>query len=739
MPANRTRSADADLLPADFIDFGRDLCCRQSENTRREWVVTNGLGGYASGTIGGLLTRRYHGLLVAATRPPTERRLLLAKFDEVLETGEQAVALSANLWQGGVLEPDGFIHLERFRLIGSIPTWTWAVGPFRLRKQVFMVHGRNTTVVRYELLRGPRPVSLRLKALVNHRGHHQLSAANGFTAQVAGAGDGVVVSLSAVGDLGSLDLHLAGERCVAEPRGEWFENFLLPVEWSRGYDHLDNDFHAADLVLRLEPGESASVAASTEPFTGANRLDGDALLEAEFARERAVLRTAGAEAAPAPIRHLFLAADQFMVRRDASDGSADGTSIIAGYPWFSDWGRDTMLSLPGLCHATGRGDEAAQILTTFARHLQDGLLPNRFPDEGTEPEFNSVDASLLYIEAVRRHVEATGDRKTLRALWPSLQSIIEHYQKGTLHGIGVDPVDGLVKAGEPGVQLTWMDAKIGDWVVTPRMGKPVEVNALWYSALAAMAAFAKTLGQDGRTYARLASTVATSFDRFWNPETGCCFDVLDGPEGNDPAIRPNQLIAASLHHCPMSPERRERIVAIGLDRLWTSLGVRTLDPGDREYIGTYRGNQRTRDAAYHQGTAWPWLMGPLLAAHHAIHGDDEFVLAALRPFLEHLKDAGLGSISEVVDGDAPHEPGGCIAQAWSVASTLDLWTRIHAANGGRPAARARAAASTPKASRRSPSKSSPKNVSKPVAKKSAKKASAASTGSRRGSKSTSRR
>ena len=296
-----------------------------------------------------------------------------------------------------------------------------------------------------------------------------------------------------------------------------------------------------------------------------------------------------------------------------------------------------------------------------------------------------------------------------------------------------------MKAGEPGVQLTWMDAKIGDWVVTPRMCKPVEVNALWYSALAAMAAFAKTLGQDGRTYARLASTVATSFDRFWNPETGCCFDVLDGPEGNDPAIRPNQLIAASLHHCPMSPERRERIVAIGLDRLWTSLGVRTLDPGDREYIGTYRGNQRTRDAAYHQGTAWPCLMGPLLAAHHAIHGDDEFVLAALRPFLEHLKDAGLGSISEVVDGDAPHEPGGCIAQAWSVASTLDLWTRIHAANGGRPAARARAAASTPKASRRSPSKSSPKNVSKPVAKKSAKKASAASTGSRRGSKSTSRR
>jgi predicted glycogen debranching enzyme len=682
MPSKRTLSADAELLPADFIDFGRDLCCRQSENTRREWLVTNGLGGYASGTVGGLLTRRYHGLLVAATRPPTERRLLLAKLDETLETGEASIPLAANLWQGGVLEPDGFIHLERFRLIGSIPTWTWAVGPFRIRKQIFMVHGRNTTVVRYELLRGPRPISLRLKALVNHRGHHQLTSASGFTAQVAGEGDGVAVSLSAVGDLAGLDLHLAGERCVAEPKGEWFENFLLPVEWSRGYDHLDNNFHAADLVLRIEPGESASVGASTEPFAGGNRLDGDAMLAAELSRQASILHRAGAKTAPAPMRHLFLAADQFMVRRDASQGDANGASVIAGYPWFSDWGRDTMLSLPGLCHAAGRSEDAAPILATFARHLQDGLLPNRFPDEGTEPEFNSVDASLLYIEAVRRHVEATDDLETLRSLWPSLQSIIEHYRKGTMHGIGVDPVDGLVKAGEPGVQLTWMDAKIGDWVVTPRMGKPVEVNALWYSALRSMAGFAKRLRKDGRDYERQAGAVATSFDRFWNPETGCCFDLLDGPEGNDPSIRPNQLIAASLHHCPMSAERRQRIVAIGLDRLWTSLGVRTLDPGDREYIGTYRGSQRSRDAAYHQGTAWPWLMGPLLSAHHAIHGDDEFVLSALRPFLEHLKDAGLGSISEVVDGDAPHEPGGCIAQAWSVASTLDLWSRIQAGAGG---------------------------------------------------------
>ena len=677
-------AAAAEHLPSDFIDFGRDLCCRQSENTRREWLVTNGLGGYASGTVGGILSRRYHGMLVAATRPPTERRLLLAKLDEVLETGEQSVALSANLWQGGVLEPDGFVHLERFRLVGSIPTWTYAVGPYRIRKQVFMIHGRNATVARYELLLGPHPVSLRIRALINHRGHHQVTATRAFTPQIEPCRDGVTVRLPEVGDLGPVSMHLQGERCVAEPAGEWFENFLLPVEWSRGYDHLDNNYHAADLVLRLEPGESAAVVAGTEPTDLAGTSGAD-LLAAEIGRQVELLRIAKAESAPAPIRHLFLAADQFMVRRDEQGGP--GVSVIAGYPWFSDWGRDTMLSLPGLCLATGRPEASAQILRTFSRHLEKGLLPNRFPDEGTSPEFNSVDASLLYIEAVRRHLEATNDLATLKALWPSLQQIVDCYRAGTLHGIGVDPADRLVTAGESGVQLTWMDAKIGDWVVTPRMGKPVEINALWYSALRSMADFARRLGRDGREFAREADAVQTSFDRFWNPETGCCFDLLDGPEGDDPAIRPNQLIAASLAHCPMSNERRERVVELCLERLWTSLGVRTLDPADSEYLGTYRGNQRSRDASYHQGTAWPWLMAPLLMAHRAIHGDDEFVLAALRPFLEHLKDAGLGSISEVVDGDPPHEPGGCIAQAWSIASTLDLWTQV----GNAPSKRSRVA------------------------------------------------
>jgi predicted glycogen debranching enzyme len=663
-------------LPADFIDFGRDICCRATENTRREWLVTNGLGGYASGTVGGILTRRYHGLLIAATKPPTERRLLLAKLDETLETGHESIQLAGNVWQGGMVEPDGFIHLERFRLIGSIPTWTIAVGPFRLRKQIFMPHGRNAVVVRYELVRGPHPVSLRLKALVNHRGHHQVTGSHAFDAAVSNVAHGVKVALPAAGGLDPIDLFLQSENGVAEPAGEWFENFLLQVEWNRGYDHLDNNLHAADVVLRLEPGGHASVIAGTEAM---DAVDGRALLDAELDRQRRVIEGASAAAAPPPIRHLVLAADQFMVRRE--DGGEPGTSIIAGYPWFSDWGRDTMLSLPGLCLATGRAAEAAGILETFARHLDGGLLPNRFPDEGTAPEFNSVDASLLYLEAVRRHVETVGDEKLLGRLWPSLEAIVESYVSGTPHGIGVDPVDGLVHAGEDGLQLTWMDAKVGDWVVTPRMGKPVEINALWYSGLRSMAAFATRLGRDGGSYATLAERVENAFDRFWNPDTGCCFDVLDGPEGDDPAIRPNQLIAAALEHCPMSPERRARIVELCAERLWISLGIRTLASEERDYIGTYRGNQRNRDAAYHQGTAWPWLMGPFLEAHHAVHGDDEFVLAALRPFLEHLKDAGLGSISEVVDGNAPHEPGGCIAQAWSVASTLDLWCRVTAGTG----------------------------------------------------------
>jgi len=661
-------------LPADFVDFGRDLCCRHPENARREWLVTNGLGGYASGTIGGTLGRRYHGMLIAATKPPTERRLLLTKLDEVLQTGKESVPLSANLWQGGVVEPTGFVHAERFRLVGTIPTWSYAVGPYRIRKQVFMVHGANRVVARYELLRGPGPVALRVQALVNHRGHHQLTGTRAFSAAVTPVADGLRISLPAVGGLGGLDLFLQAERCVAEPRGEWFENFLLPVEWSRGYDHLDNNLHAADLVLRLEPGGSAAVVAGTELLPS---VDGGALLAAEMRRQQALLEQAQATAAPPPIRHLVLAADQFMVRREA--GGAVGTSVIAGYPWFSDWGRDTMLSLPGLCLATGRHDESAEILRTFARYLKQGLLPNRFPDDAAPPEFNSVDASLLYLEAVRRHVAATGDRRLVGELWSSLTSIIDAYSAGTMHGIGVDPSDHLLAAGEKGLQLTWMDAKVGDWVVTPRRGKPIEVNALWYSALRTMADFAAMLGKPARAFVDQAAQVADSFDRFWNPETGCCYDVLDGPDGSDASIRPNQLIAASLHHCPLDADRRRRVVAIGLERLWTSLGVRTLDPADRDYLGSYRGNQRLRDSAYHQGTAWPWLMSPLLLAHHAIHQDDEFVLAALRPFLDHLKDAGLGSVSEVVDGDPPHEPGGCIAQAWSVAGALDLWMKVHAA------------------------------------------------------------
>lgn len=663
-------------LPADFIDFGRDLCCRMPGNQRREWLTTNGLGGYASGTIGGTLSRRYHGLLVAATRPPTERRLLLARLDESVEHHGESVALAANLWEGGVVDPDGFIHLERFRLVGSIPTWTFAIGSIRLRKRIFMVHGRNTTVVRYDLLQAPGPTTLRLKAMVNHRSHHQVTAGHPFDLDLLDTPGGVRIALPAVAGLGATELHLQAERASFAPVGVWFDRFLLPVEWSRGYDHLENHLHAVDLTLRLEPGQSASVAAGTERL---DALDGDALLEAEIDRQAALLTEARVERAPAPIQHLVLAADQFMVRR-RDGGAPDGASVIAGYPWFSDWGRDTMLSLPGLCLATNRQREAREILRTFARHLDAGLLPNRFPDETEAPEFNSVDASLLYIEAIRRYVEQTSDLDTLRELWPAIEEILVHYRDGTRHGIRMDPADALIAAGEEGLQLTWMDAKIGDWVVTPRMGKAVEINALWFSALRSAAEFAKRLGADGKAWRRLADRVEGSFDRFWNESAGCCFDVIDGPDGDDASVRPNQLIAASLHWCPLSEERRGRIVDLCLDRLWTSLGVRTLDPADAHYEGVYRGNQRLRDGAYHQGTAWPWLMGPLLMAHFALHQDRDFVLAALRPFLDHLKDAGLGSICEVADGDPPHEPGGCIAQAWSVASTLDLWQAMQAAS-----------------------------------------------------------
>jgi predicted glycogen debranching enzyme len=381
------------------------------------------------------------------------------------------------------------------------------------------------------------------------------------------------------------------------------------------------------------------------------------------------------------VRRLTLAADQFIVRRSGSDRAPAGTTVTAGYPWFSDWGRDTMIALPGLALATGRTKDAAAILRTFAKHVSDGMLPNRFPDGGETPEYNTVDATLWYFHAIAAYLEVSGDQTLLRDLYPVVRDIVDWHRRGTRYGIRVDPQDGLLFAGEPGVQLTWMDAKSGDWVVTPRIGKPVEVNALWHYALAQLAVWARTL-KDGRAaagYAAAAGRVAASFtQRYWYRAGGYLYDVIDGPgdliDGDgrraDPSLRPNQIFAVSLGTNLLEAERARAVVDVCGRELLTPVGLRSLAPSDPRYASRYVGDPQQRDAVYHQGTVWTWLLGPYALAHHKVYGDTVHALALLEGLAPHLDEACIGSISEIMDGDPPHAPRGCFAQAWSVAETL---------------------------------------------------------------------
>ncbi|HSG78442.1 MAG TPA: amylo-alpha-1,6-glucosidase, partial [Acidimicrobiia bacterium] len=383
---------------------------------------------------------------------------------------------------------------------------------------------------------------------------------------------------------------------------------------------------------------------------------------------------ARAHGVPFWVERLVLAADQFVVRR--SVGEVEGRSIIAGYPWFADWGRDTMIALPGIALATGRPELAASILRTYAAHLDRGMLPNRFPDVGEIPEYNTVDATLWFLDAVDEYHRATADDRLVVDLFDDLASIVDHHEAGTRHGIRMDPADGLITQGEPGVQLTWMDAKVGDWVVTPRIGKPVEVNGLWHHGLRVLARLAPIAGRAPGRFGALADRVAGSFDRFWDERLGHLVDVLDGPDGDDPSLRPNQLIPLRLGSDLVDPERARSIVAICQERLLTPMGMRTLDPAHPGYEPRYGGDRRTRDGRYHQGTVWPWLIGPFCSAHFRVHADPVAILRFLQPLIEHLADHGLGSIAEIADGDPPHEPRGTIAQAWSVAEVLRVWREI---------------------------------------------------------------
>ncbi len=659
-----------------ILDWGRETCGRLPAAESREWLSTNGLGGFASGTVAGLLTRRYHGLLVAALQPPLGRTLLVAKVDDGIEYAGVNRPLYVNRWHDGTVEPHGYREIERFRLLGTSPVWTFALpADALLEKRVWMEHGANTTYLQYRLLRAGGPLTLALKALVNYRDFHSTTRGDGWQMTIERLANGLRV----VAFDGARPLLLLAEGAEAEPAHVWYHGFHLALEQERGLDSHEDHLHAGTFHATLIPGRSLTLVLSAE---AAPSLDGEAAWERRRRHDEGLLshwRPAHPSVADAPwIQQLVLAADQFVVRRPLPD-DPDGMSVIAGYHWFGDWGRDTMVSLPGLALATGRPEVAARILTTFARFVDRGMLPNRFPEAGEAPHYDAVDTTLWYFHAIRAYHAATGDDTRLKHLFPLLEEIIQWHRDGTRHGIGEDAADGLLRSGEPGVPLTWMDAKVGDWVVTPRMGKAVEVNALWYNALLSMAAFSRRLGRPVDRWQRLAERVQAGFERFWNKAAGCCYDVVDGPEGDDASLRPNQIFAVSLPESPLSAEQQRQVVDACGQYLLTSFGLRSLAPGHPAYQGRYAGGTRERDGAYHQGTVWGWLLGPFALAHFRVYGDAAAARAFLLPMADRLTDYGVGSIAEIFDGDPPFASRGCIAQAWSVAETLQAW--LHLAGG----------------------------------------------------------
>jgi predicted glycogen debranching enzyme len=647
----------------------------------REWLVTNGLGGYASSTVAGINTRRYHGILVAALPNPLGRMVMLSHVGERVVTRDGTdVMLGGEERVGGRLEVPSARWLTEFRLERGLPVWEYQLPDATIEKRCVLPHRQNTVYLTYRILHADGPVRLELSPLVHFRGYeapvnaphlepYRFTVAEGYHEIQAG-------------ELPPLRISVRGEdvQFLAEPGRA--DDFVYRVEESRGYEYEGALWSPGRFQVTLGPQDTVSLIASTEMVEVMNALAPTHALQAENERRRRLL-----VATPEILRdgvgaELVLAADQFIIipagrRADTVRAWAMGDEIrtvIAGYHWFTDWGRDTMISLEGLTLMTGRHREAAAILRAFAHYVRDGLIPNLFPDGSDEGLYHTADATLWFFHALHRYIEHTRDRAILPLLLPKLIEIYERQRAGTRFGIGMDPADGLLHQGAEGYQLTWMDAKVGDWVVTPRRGKAVEINALWHNALCLLAAWLREEGNE-RLAAEVAETAALvrrSFNRrFWNEQGRYLYDVVDGPEGDSAECRPNQVFAISLDHPVLDRARWEPVVRTVEERLLTPVGLRSLAPGSAEYKPVYSGDLRARDAAYHQGTVWAWLIGPWIDAWLKVHPEDR---REARRFLDgllaHLDDFGVGSLAEIFDAEHPYTPRGCIAQAWSVAEVL---------------------------------------------------------------------
>ncbi len=643
-----------------MIEFDQTICTDFEAATSREWLETNGIGGFASGTISGANSRRYHAILTAATKPPLGRITMLSKFEETLTIDGKSYQLSANQYSGSV-DPQGFKCLKSFRL-DPFPIWIYEVEGIEIEKKIFMRDGENTTVCQWSIKSqiANRKSQIEIKPLLSFCDYHALqheTAAINHEIQIAE--NQVLIQPFAE----MPELFFAHNAENIETTGFWYRNFEYAIEKERGFDFREDLFQP--FILNFDLSDAAIVIVSTEKQ---NFLNAKKFENSEIERRRDLISKA--EAKDDFRAQLVAAADQFIVKRGA------GETVIAGYPWFSDWGRDTMIALNGLTLATNRTEISRDILLEFSCHLSQGMLPNRFPDAADEAEYNTVDATLWYFEAIRAYVEKTGDDEFVREnLYQKLAETVAWHLRGTRYNIHVD-TDGLLYAGEEGSQLTWMDAKIGDLVITPRIGKPVEIQALWYNALKIMADFAEKFGDDldQKRYEAMAEMAKQSFNAvFWNDAEDCLFDVVINGK-RDGSVRPNQIFAVSLPNSMLSIGQAQKVVAKVESELLTPVGLRSLSPKDAQYCPIYIGSPLERDSSYHQGTVWGWLIGGFVDAYRRVYPNgnqtEKRVEEILSGFKKHLTEAGIGQISEIFDADAPHAPRGCPAQAWSVAEVL---------------------------------------------------------------------
>ena len=648
----------------------------------REWLVTNGIGGYGCSTISGALTRSYHGLLIASLQPPVNRTLLLTKLDKTIEYQQQKFELGTNVWGDGAIAPQGYKYIDRFYLGGTTPNWHYRFADGMLHKQIWMKQGENTAYIRYQYQQGSEPIKLSLKALVNCRSHHHVTIGKEKFKIAIDSDNQVTIQA----DDHSPCLYLSAEEKPLKNQiswsivNIWYRNFALATETYRGLNDRDDHLLAVTGEISLNVGDSVTIVASDQPIKN-HTIDYQQYLQREQQLIQRFINHNALTDTPNWIKDLVYRSNQFIVDRHLAN-QQKGKTIIAGYPWFTDWGRDTMIALSGLTIATGRCDIAKEILLTFAKYVDRGMLPNMFPDENNQPQYNTIDATLWFFEAIHQYYQATDDQEFLVQIFPTLQDIIDWHIQGTRHQIKLDN-DGLIYGGESGVQLTWMDAKAGNWVVTPRIGKPVEINALWYNALIFMVNHGEIIAQSTKQYQDLANLAQSNFSKFWYEQGEYCFDVIDTPEGqNDTSFRPNQIFVVALpdnvnpDQALLTRSQRKSIVDRTQEKLVTPYGLRSLSCDHPEYIGHYGGDRQTRDGSYHQGTVWSWLMGYFVQSHFKIYGDKQEALKFLLPTIEHQKQACVGSISEIFDGHSPFAPRGCFSQAWSVAETIRAWLML---------------------------------------------------------------